>query len=132
MLPCLYFVIQRCRDPITRREALALMERNPPREALLDYEMAAIAARRVIEIEESIVNPETGWPVEKTRLWHAVVDGTMDTNGGFWIMFSNAKWIAGGGPADDEEEDVCKVPRSEEDFRGRVDSQWQEYYTSNV
>lgn len=132
MLPCLYFVIQRCRDPITRREALALMERNPPREALLDYEMAAIAARRVIEIEESIVNPETGWPVEKTRLWHAVVDGTMDTNGGFWIMFSNAKWIAGGGPADDDEEDVCKVPRSEEDFRGRVDSQWQEYYTSNV
>ncbi|PVI00495.1 hypothetical protein DM02DRAFT_614255 [Periconia macrospinosa] len=131
LLPCLYFVIQRCRDPIIRREALALMERNPPREALLDYEVAAIAARRVIEIEESMVDPATGWPVEETRLWHAVVDGTIDNDGGFWIMFSNAVWIAGGGPSNEEEEALCKVPRSDTDFRGRVDSQWQEYYTVN-
>ncbi|CAI6334575.1 unnamed protein product [Periconia digitata] len=128
LLPCLYFVIQRCRDPVTRREALALMERNPPREALLDYEMAAIAARRVIEIEETTLDPKTGWPVEQTRLWHGVVDGTIDSDGGFWIMFSNAYWIAGGGPQNEEEEYLCKVPRDPTDFRGRVDSQWQEYY----
>lgn len=86
--PTLYFVARQCRCPVTRREAVALLDRNPPREGMWDAEQHAVVCRRVIEIEEEELDPTTGWPVERTRLWSTVVDVNMDENGGFWAYFT--------------------------------------------
>jgi hypothetical protein len=49
-----------------------------------------MVARRVIEIEEQEVDPETGWPLPKSRLASAVIIGDVDENGGFWVGFTHA------------------------------------------
>jgi hypothetical protein len=87
IIPTLYFVVTRCRCPITRREAIALLARNPPREGLWDAEQHVVVGRRVVEMEEKEVDPVTGWPVERTRLWGNSVNAGMDQNGGFWAHF---------------------------------------------
>ncbi|KAF1963323.1 hypothetical protein CC80DRAFT_486717 [Byssothecium circinans] len=128
MLPLLYFTLTRCRCPITRREALAQMERGAPREALWDYDQHALVSRRVIEIEEEVVDPTTGWPVEDARLWCAVVEGAIHRDGGFWVNFAKSTWVLEGaikheialGGAEEEEE----YPG----FRKRGDNQWQEWF----
>ena len=38
----------------------------------------------MIEIEESELDPETGRPSQKTRLWSSVIGGDMDENGFTW------------------------------------------------
>ncbi|KAH7083810.1 hypothetical protein FB567DRAFT_446714 [Paraphoma chrysanthemicola] len=93
LIPALYFVATRCRCPTTRREALVLLSRNPPREGLWDAEQHVVVTRRVIEIEEEKVEPTTGWPVESTRLWSSVIDANMDQNGGFWAYFLPSCWV---------------------------------------
>lgn len=87
VIPALYFVGQRCRCPATRREALSLLNRNPPREGLWDAKQHAIVVKRLIEIEEEELDPTTGWPVGRTRLWSSVIDANMDQRGGFWAYF---------------------------------------------
>jgi hypothetical protein len=87
IIPVLYFVGQRCRCPTTRREAVALLDRNPPREGLWDAKQHAIVTRRLIEIEEEELDPLTGWPVEEKRLWSNYIDANMDQKGGFWAYF---------------------------------------------
>ena len=52
IIPYLFFAATYCRCPITRRECVALLERNPPREGLWDAKQCAVLARRTIEIEE--------------------------------------------------------------------------------
>jgi hypothetical protein len=86
--PALYFVARLCRCPVTRREAVALLERNPPREGLWDAAQHAIVSKRVIELEEAEVDPATGWPVERARFWNTVIDANMDEQGGFWVSFT--------------------------------------------
>lgn len=88
LIPAVDFVAQRCRCPTTRREALSLLERNPPREGLWDAQQHALLSRRLIEIEEEDVDPVTGWPVERSRLWSNIIDANMDHNGGFWAHFT--------------------------------------------
>jgi hypothetical protein len=44
-------------------------------------------------MEESELNPETGWPVERTRLWSSVIDANMDARGGFWAYFLPSEWV---------------------------------------
>ncbi|KAF2443091.1 hypothetical protein P171DRAFT_55851 [Karstenula rhodostoma CBS 690.94] len=68
VIPCLNFAASRCRCPVTRREAVALLERNIPREGLWDAQQQALVCRRLIEIEESEVDPVTGWPTENARV----------------------------------------------------------------
>jgi hypothetical protein len=68
VIPYLNFTASRCRCPITRREAVVLLERNIPREGLWDAQQQAIVCRRLIEIEESEVDPITGWPTENARV----------------------------------------------------------------
>jgi hypothetical protein len=87
IIPALYFVATRCRCPTTRREAVSLLARNPPREGLWDAEQHTVVARRVIEMEEQEVDPVTGWPVQHTRLWGSTINADMDRNGGFWVCF---------------------------------------------
>jgi hypothetical protein len=93
IIPQLYFVATRCRCPTTRREAVALLERNPPREGLWDAQQHVVVSNRAIELEEAKVDPSTGWPVEETRIWNCTVKAGMDHNGGFWVAFIPARWI---------------------------------------
>jgi hypothetical protein len=93
VIPSLSFVATRCRCPITRRKALALLARNPPREGLWDAEQHFMMARRAIELEEQDLDPTTGWPVEEARLWSAVVAADMNHKGGFWASFQPVTWV---------------------------------------
>lgn len=68
VIPYLNFAASRCRCPVTRREAVALLERNIPREGLWDAKQQALVCRRLIEIEESEVDPFKGWPTENARV----------------------------------------------------------------
>ncbi|KAF2489857.1 hypothetical protein BU16DRAFT_166020 [Lophium mytilinum] len=88
IVPPLFFCANRCRCPVTRREAIALLALNPPREGLWDPQQNVVIAERAMEIEESEVDPTTGWPVDKTRLYSVVIDGNMDGNGRFSARFS--------------------------------------------
>lgn len=97
VIPYLYITASRCRCPSTRREALALLERNPPREGLWDAQQHAAVARRIVEIEEGEVDPVTGWPVERTRIWSTIVNGEMDGNGRFPVYFARGLWGEGRG-----------------------------------
>jgi hypothetical protein len=116
---CLYLTICRCRCPSTRREALSLLERDLPREGLWDAQQHAIVAKRVIEYEESEVDPVTGWPTERQRIWSTMIHGEMDGNGRFPVYFAIGHWGEGRGtpplPPDG------KLPH---DARGRVWKEW--------
>ncbi|KAF2995727.1 hypothetical protein E8E13_004765 [Curvularia kusanoi] len=83
----------RCRCPTTRRRAISLLERGPPREGLWDAEQHVLVARRTVELEERELDPESGWPVERTRLYSSVIDANMDAAGGFWVYFLPSEWI---------------------------------------
>ncbi|KAF2640268.1 hypothetical protein P280DRAFT_452890 [Massarina eburnea CBS 473.64] len=128
LLPLLYFALQRCRCPTTRREALAQMERNAPREALWDYDQHALVSRRVIDIEEEEVDPVTGWPVEDTRLWCAVLDGSIESTGGFWVNFARATWVVEGARRHEEALGGKEEEEEYPGFRKRGDNQWQEWF----
>jgi hypothetical protein len=93
----LYLTTCRCRCPITRREALSLLERDLPREGLWDAQQHALVARRVIEYEEREVDPVTGWPVERQRIWSTMIRGEMDGNGRFPVDFVIGHWGEGRG-----------------------------------
>ena len=89
----LYFVATRCRCPVTRREAVSLLGRGLPREGLWDAEQEAIVSKRLIEMEETEVDPQTGWPLERARIWSSVVDANMDKDGGFWVAFLLSRYV---------------------------------------
>jgi hypothetical protein len=97
VIPALYLTACRCRCPVTRREALALLESDLPREGLWDAQQHAIVARRVIELEEREVDPDTGWPVEQTRIWSTMIHGEMDGTGRFPVYFAIGHWGEGRG-----------------------------------
>ncbi|KAH3909448.1 hypothetical protein HBH56_156660 [Parastagonospora nodorum] len=97
IIPGLYLTACRCRCPVTRREALALLERELPREGLWDAQQHAVVARRVIELEERNVDPVTGWPVESARIWSTMIHGEMDDNGRFPVYFVVGHWGEGRG-----------------------------------
>jgi hypothetical protein len=54
-IPPLYLVAIKCRDPITRREAISILEETNGREGLWDARLHAKVARRWMEVEESSV-----------------------------------------------------------------------------
>ncbi|KAJ4982528.1 C6 zinc finger domain protein [Stagonosporopsis vannaccii] len=93
IIPPLYHTATRCRCPATRREAVALLARHPPREGLWDAEQHVLVTKRVIEMEESELDPDTGWPAERTRLYSSVIDANMDANGHFWVYFVPSGWV---------------------------------------
>ncbi|KAL5386721.1 hypothetical protein PMIN06_011795 [Paraphaeosphaeria minitans] len=99
VIPCLNFTASRCRCPVTRREAVALLERNIPREGLWDAQQQAMVSRRLIEIEEREVDPITGWPTENARVLSTIVRGDMDGNGRFAVYFAMDIWGEGRGEA---------------------------------
>lgn len=54
-----------------------------------------MVVKRTIELEESELDPITGWPVQKTRLGPTIIR-EMDGNGGFWVGFRSIAWMLGG------------------------------------
>jgi hypothetical protein len=92
LIPYLYVTAQKCRCPVTRREAVQLLSLNLPREGLWDAEQHAIVCKRAIEMEETTVD-ENGWPIEESRLWSSTIDPNMDTSGGFLVHFCPARWV---------------------------------------
>ncbi|KAI4848600.1 hypothetical protein E4T44_03840 [Aureobasidium sp. EXF-8845] len=54
-IPLLYLVAIKCREPITRREAISILEETNGREGLWDARLHARVARRWMEVEESSV-----------------------------------------------------------------------------
>lgn len=89
----LFHTASRCRCPVTRRKAVSLLARRPPREGLWDPEQYALVANRVIELEERELDPETGWPPERARFYSCIVDANMDAQGGFWVYFEPSEWV---------------------------------------
>jgi hypothetical protein len=77
LVPPLFYTALRCRCPTTRREAIALLSQNLPREGLWDPEKHRIVAERVIETEEKDVD-ERGWPLERARLWNGTAMTDID------------------------------------------------------
>jgi hypothetical protein len=95
LVPALYYTALRCRHPVTRREAIALLSRKLAREGLWDPEQYRIVAERVVEIEEKEVD-ERGWPVERTRLWSGTATADADEESGFRADFLFAKDVGRG------------------------------------
>lgn len=95
IIPHLSFTASYCRCPATRREAIRLLERKPPREGLCDAGTTLLVAKRIVEFEESEVDPVTGWPTEKARIWVTVTHGDMDEMGRFSATFSVGIWGKG-------------------------------------
>ncbi|KAF1975017.1 hypothetical protein BU23DRAFT_530781 [Bimuria novae-zelandiae CBS 107.79] len=118
VIPPLHFVATRCRDPLIRREALAILQTNPPREGLWDVDTHIAIARRVIEIEESRLDPATGWPAQSARLWCSVHDGKGYSDGKILVTFAFAEWAATRVPGED---DMRIGPEGD-----RADAQWVE------
>jgi hypothetical protein len=54
-IPPLYLVAIKCREPITKREAISILEESNGREGLWDARLHARVARRWMEVEESSV-----------------------------------------------------------------------------
>jgi hypothetical protein len=54
LVPCLFEVFWKCRDPAIRRKAVALLEAYPRQEGLWDSTIVARTGHRVIELEEGL------------------------------------------------------------------------------
>ena len=93
----IYIVACRCRCPVTRREAIALLERGLPREGLWDAQQHVLVAKRILEIEESELDPVTGWPTERVRIWSSQIHGDVDADGKFQVWFARGHWGEGRG-----------------------------------
>ncbi|OCL07085.1 hypothetical protein AOQ84DRAFT_320449 [Glonium stellatum] len=76
----LYFTAVRCRDPLTRRKAIALLARYPRREALWEAGRCVTVAKRIMALEESGLQGMVGrsWPPERFRI-HDAVFGANDS-----------------------------------------------------
>lgn len=68
ILGLLYYATLKCRHPVLRRRALELIKLAPRREGLWNAHYAYVTAKRVIELEEKVLN-EQGLPDETSRLY---------------------------------------------------------------
>lgn len=57
VIPSLYNAACRCRDPIVRRKAIALLSNSARREGIWDSDVSAAIAQRIMEIEEDGLGP---------------------------------------------------------------------------
>ncbi|KAI5205409.1 hypothetical protein E4T39_03128 [Aureobasidium subglaciale] len=81
-IPPLYLVAIKCRDPITRREAISLLDETNGREGLWDARLHAKVARRLVEVEEATVLIYEGAKsayMEDGPLMRMIADGEVRT-----------------------------------------------------
>ena len=90
VIPALFYTAIRCRCPATRRKAIELLGREPPREGLWDPDQHRIVAERVVEIEEMEVDAK-GWPTGTSRLCRSTVGTEVDEENGFLADFLYTK-----------------------------------------
>lgn len=78
----LYFIASNCRDPHTRRRAIAILKRGERREGLWDSTMAATVAERIMEIEEANLTTLDGseLPAEEMRVHNTRIVSDVGTN----------------------------------------------------
>ncbi|CAH0022298.1 unnamed protein product [Clonostachys rhizophaga] len=73
ILPVLYIIGVKCRDPIVRREALDILRRQPIQEAVWDSISTARVLERVIEIEEGgSQEGDTIQSMEEIHAWERI------------------------------------------------------------
>ncbi|KAH8203742.1 hypothetical protein TruAng_002035 [Truncatella angustata] len=73
IVPVLYIIGVKCRDPVVRREVLNILRRQPIREAVWDSISTARMVERVIEIEEGGVEEGgTTQSMEQIAIWQRV------------------------------------------------------------
>lgn len=114
----LYFTAVKCREPRTRRRAVALLA-SAGRDGPFDAGRQMLVARRVLELEESAANPGassthalvTAQTPEDARLHSAGVDGTQTLQlkrGGISAAFSSCNDIQAmmRGPSPDTHKDT--------------------------
>jgi hypothetical protein len=65
----LFYAAMKCRHPKIRRRALEVLKLAPRREGLWNGHHAYVTAKRVIELEESLLN-EQGLPDESVRVFY--------------------------------------------------------------
>jgi len=68
-IPQLYVTIIKCRDPVLRRRALALLMNRPRREGFWDSRTVAKMAQKIIDIEEEGLESSDEFPKEEARVW---------------------------------------------------------------
>ncbi|KAI5244495.1 hypothetical protein E4T43_03830 [Aureobasidium subglaciale] len=81
-IPPLYLVAIKCRDPITRREAISILEETNGREGLWDARLHAKVARRLVEVEEATMLIYEGAKsayMEDGPLMRMIADGEVRT-----------------------------------------------------
>lgn len=81
-IPPLYLVAAKCRDPITRREAITILERHGGLEGFWNAKVLARIAKRIVEIEEGGALMHAGAKqvsIEPGQLMRMVVDGKYHT-----------------------------------------------------
>ncbi|KAK7983273.1 hypothetical protein PG989_010675 [Apiospora arundinis] len=72
ILPVLYIIGAKCRDPAVRREVLRILRRQPLREAVWDNAFAARAVERIAEIEEGGVGKVRAKIMEEIAVWQRI------------------------------------------------------------
>ncbi|KAK3700987.1 hypothetical protein LTR37_015693 [Vermiconidia calcicola] len=78
----LYYVAGKCRHPVIRRRALAVLKKTQRREGLWDSNVAAAVAERVMHIEEANLTFLDGneLPDEKSRIHNSQITSETGTN----------------------------------------------------
>lgn len=78
----LYYIASRCRHPLLRRRAIALLKQTQRREGLWDSNMAAAIAERTMEIEEMNLIALDGreLPAEVDRVYNSEIHSEVGTN----------------------------------------------------
>ena len=83
LIPPLYFVAGRCRDSVTRREALRLLRLVPQQEGIWNGQMVAAVAEHIMNSEEKGLvtarHPEDIPVWKRLTLTHSVIDSTTRT-----------------------------------------------------
>lgn len=95
IIPPLYFTAINCRHPTLRRKAVSLLRQGSMREGLWDAEPMARVAERVIELEETGLEPGSdAWPEEKYRIHDAAISQRVLTreHNGFPVQFKLRPW----------------------------------------
>ncbi|KAK8133259.1 hypothetical protein PG999_001432 [Apiospora kogelbergensis] len=72
ILPVLYIIGAKCRDPAVRRDVLRILRRQPLRESVWDSAFAAKAVERITEIEEGGADGPRAKSMEEIALWQRI------------------------------------------------------------
>ena len=84
----LYFVIAKCRHPLIRRRAAAMLKWKMQREGLWDSQLAAMLAERLMELEERNLSVLDGseLPAERDRIHTSHIESTTESSSGSQIF----------------------------------------------